>query len=155
MSMRKPARPLPVMWVLSATLLFLALGGIGGGVLLVQDPTGGSLQMELALLTATPFVNYFLPGLILLFVFGFGSLALLYALWELPKVDFLAKLTSFTHEHWSWDFTVLLGVFLLVWLVVQVATMPAFSPIQPIMFFVALMLIILPLLPAMRRFYAR
>ncbi len=155
MSMRKPVRPLLVMWVLSVLLIFLALTGVGGGVLLLQDPTGASLQLEPEWLLNTPFVDYFVPGLILFFVFGVGSLVLLYALWELPKVDFLARLTKFTHEHWAWDFTVLLGVVLLVWLVAQIALLPALSPIQPVMLVVALALIVLPLLPAMRRFYAR
>lgn len=155
MSMRKPVRPLLVMWVLSIVLIFLALVAVGGGVLLIQDPTGAELQMETAWLVNTPFVDYFVPGLILFFVFGVGSLFLLYALWEMPRFAFFASLTRFTREYWAWDFTVLLGVVLLVWLVVQIAILPAMSPIQPVMLVVALALIVLPFLPGMRRFYAR
>jgi hypothetical protein len=153
--MRKPVRPLLVMWVLSLVLIFLALGTVGGGILLIQDPTGAVMQLEISWLVNTPFVNYFVPGLILLLLYGVGSLFLLYALWELPKFPLLTRLTRFTHEHWAWDFTVLLGVFLLVWLVVQFVVLPATSPIQPVMLVVALALIVLPLLPGMRRFYAR
>ena len=114
MSMRKPVRPLLVMWVLSIVLIFLALVAVGGGVLLIQDPTGAVLQMETAWLVNTPFVDYFVPGLILFFIFGVGSLFLLYAMWEMPRLAFLASLTRFTREYWAWDFTILLGVVLLV-----------------------------------------
>ena len=74
MSMRKPLRPLPVMWALSIVLIFLALVAVGGGVLLIQDPSGTELQLETAWLVNTPFVDYFVPGLILFFFFGVGSL---------------------------------------------------------------------------------
>jgi hypothetical protein len=143
------------MWLLSAILLFLAFGGIGGGVLLLEDPTGAALGLDAAWLANTPFSSYLIPGFILLLLFGLGSLAVLYALWEMPKVEVLARLTGFTHEHWAWDMTVLLGVILLGWLLYQFAFLPVQGAIQSIMLVVALALILLPMLPAMRRFYAR
>jgi hypothetical protein len=78
----------------------------------------------------------------------------LYSLWTRPQWDFLGRLTRFTGEHWAWDLVFSLGLILLVWLVFQVFTLPEVAPIQYVMFVVAAVLVALPLLPAMRRYFA-
>jgi hypothetical protein len=147
-------RPLLVMWVLTGCLLFISLMGLGGGLLMLQDPNGSPMGLSPALLANTPFNDYTLPGIWLLVVFGIGGFFVLYCLWQLPHVPFLTTLTRWTHEHWAWDLTVLFGVVLLVWLLVQVVMIQMVTPPQLILFVMALALIVLPLLTPMRRFYA-
>lgn len=55
-------------------LLLVGLLAIGGGWMLVKDPSGVSMQIDRELLNKTPFNNYLLPGVILLITVGFSSL---------------------------------------------------------------------------------
>ena len=57
-----------------ALLIFNGVGACFGGYLLVKDPTGQTLQMPVDQLQHSPFSDYFMPGLILLTVFGVGSM---------------------------------------------------------------------------------
>lgn len=57
-----------------ALLSFNAIGAIYGGSSLVLYPDGSDLHLDLAFLEHTPFLNYFIPGLILLLFNGVLSL---------------------------------------------------------------------------------
>lgn len=57
-----------------ALLIFNGVGACFGGYLLVKDPTGQTLQMPVDQLQHSPFSDYFIPGMILLTVFGVGSM---------------------------------------------------------------------------------
>lgn len=72
--------------LLIGLIVFQALGAIGGGVGLIQDPVE-NIGMPVSLLEGTPFDDYLIPGLILLVVVllgylpGFGiALQIVYAL---------------------------------------------------------------------------
>ena len=153
MRTRKPQRPTLLLLALSAVLIFVALMGFIGGALFVSDPSGAGMGMTLAALENTLFVDFFIPGLLLMLLYGIGGLVVLYAIWIKPRVPFLSQLTGFTREHWAWDLTLLLGVGLLIWLIYQLFTLPEIAPIQYLMLVIAAVIIALPLLPAMRRYY--
>jgi hypothetical protein len=153
MIQEQPRRPLIVLLLLSLCLLFLAFLALPSGVQLLQDPSGGLMQMPAGYLQYTPFADYTLPGLWLVAIYGVGSLLILLALWMRPQSEILARLTRWTHEYWGWNLAVLLGVILLVWLTVQVIVFPAVPPIQAVLYVVAFLMIALPLLPPMRRYY--
>lgn len=155
MSMRKPRRPVTFLLILSACLIFLSLMGWMGGVMMIQDPSGSLLGMQLSWLETTPFQNYLLPGVWLLVVYGLGSILILYGLWVRPDWGWLNALTGWTHEHWAWDFSLLLGLVLMIWVAVQIILIPMTNPIQVVTFAVGLVLTGLPLLPEMRRYYAQ
>jgi hypothetical protein len=146
-------RPLIPLLVLSVCLLFLGINGLIGGYLMLSDPNGAPMGMSISVLERTPFQNFFIPGLWLLVVWGCGSLVILAGLWLRPKFSVLELVLFWTHEHWAWGLSVLLGLALLVWLTVQVFTLPAMAPIQYILYGLALFLIAIPLLPNMRRYY--
>ncbi|MEJ2079167.1 MAG: hypothetical protein P8Z74_14325, partial [Acidobacteriota bacterium] len=55
--------------------LLVGLGAVPAGLGLVMDPSGASLRFRLEWLEGTPFSNFLIPGLILMIVNGFGSLA--------------------------------------------------------------------------------
>jgi hypothetical protein len=61
-------RPI-ALWILVFWLAFLSLGGLYGGIAMLLDPSGGSLQMT-EVLSLLPVPNYVMPGLFLLFIMG-------------------------------------------------------------------------------------
>ena len=54
-------------------LLFLSLNAIGGGLFLITDPSGETIQIPVEFLHGTPFNDYLIPGIILLFANGILS----------------------------------------------------------------------------------
>jgi hypothetical protein len=93
-------------YLLMALLLFQGLSGIAGGIGLVGDPSGDSLQISLSLLEGTPFNDYLIPGLILLVVLGIAPLIVLYGLWK--------------QRYWGWLGSLAIGVGLIIWIGVQI-----------------------------------
>lgn len=78
------------LWLLVFFLLFLALGGLYGGIAMLADPTGSALQMT-EILSLLPVPDYTLPGLFLLFVMGLVPLFLTYAL--LVRLNYIHRPT--------------------------------------------------------------
>lgn len=61
--------------IISALLLAITgAGAVYGGILLITDPTGWKLGLNTSILQHSPFTDFFVPGVILLVVLGFGSL---------------------------------------------------------------------------------
>lgn len=56
-------------------LLLLGSAAIGGGWMLISDPSGYSMELPIELLSQTPFDNYLVPGILLLVAIGFLSIA--------------------------------------------------------------------------------
>lgn len=148
-------RPLLSLLFLSLCLLFLGINGLLGGYTMLSNSTGDAFGMPLSVLERTPFQNWFVPGLVLLLLWGLGSFVVLTSLWTRPRLSLLSWLSNLTHEHWAWASSILLGLALLVWLTVQVFTLPAIAPIQVFLYGLALVLIIVPLLPGMRQYYSQ
>lgn len=89
--------------------IFIGIGAVPVGFMLIVDPTGASLGFPLEWLADTLFKNYLVPGIFLFSVNGIGSLtgAFLTFRWHT-----LASLAA-----------VGLGAFLVAWIVVQVITL--------------------------------
>lgn len=153
MTTRHIHRPFIPLLALTLCLLFLSINGVIGGVLMLSDPNGAPMGMPVSVLEYTPFQNFFLPGLWLIFIWGVGGLVALIGLWLRPEWLNFSILKRLTHEHWGWTLSVILGLALLVWLTVQVFTLPSLAPIQFILYGLAVLLIGLPLLPQMRQYY--
>jgi hypothetical protein len=120
---------------------------------MLGDPSGNPLGMPVSDLEATPFQSYLIPGLILIFVWGCGSLLILASLWSRPQFALLDGFSHRVHEHWAWGLTVLLGIALIIWITVQVFKLPAVAPIQYIMYCLSILITGIPLLPQMRQYY--
>jgi hypothetical protein len=97
-------------WIGVALEIVTAAGAIPVGLMFLDDPTGRALQLTPGWIEATPFGSYFIPGLYLLAVNGFGMLA-------------LAVLT--VRRHWlaPW-LTGALGVGMIIWITVQIVSLP-------------------------------
>jgi len=65
----KTRRPFAIN-VLLFLLLFLSLGALFGGGVLIIDPSGDLFQMPVIILQNSPFNNFLIPGLFLFIVLG-------------------------------------------------------------------------------------
>ncbi|MBN1157931.1 MAG: hypothetical protein JXA61_01005 [Bacteroidales bacterium] len=54
--------------------LFIALGALGAGFLMMVNPDGSKIQMPLGMLEDSPFKDFLIPGIILFTVNGLGNL---------------------------------------------------------------------------------
>jgi hypothetical protein len=86
--------------------LFIGLGAVGGGLVLILDPSGSNLGIPLEELKRTPFSTYLVPGIVLLVVNGLGSL--------------IGAAASFTRHRYAGETAMALGVFLVAWIMLQV-----------------------------------
>ncbi|MCD2259604.1 hypothetical protein [Psychroserpens luteolus] len=100
-------------------LIFLGIGAIYGGSLLVVSPSGEALGLPLSLLETSPFSNFLIPGIILLLLLGIAPLLLVIALVKKPSSRFAQWCNCFKDMHWSWSFTIYLAFALMIWIQVQ------------------------------------
>jgi hypothetical protein len=85
----------------------LAIGALGGGLVLMLAPRGEIMPLPLSALAGSPFDTYFMPGLILFGVLGLGPLIAARLAWLRHP---LAPIAAF-----------FVGAGLLVWVAVEVA----------------------------------
>lgn len=105
MSRDERARPASV-YALLASLLIQGLSGVGGGVALVADPSGGIIGLPISWLRASPLESYLVPGVFLFFALGVLPLVVVYTVWiRLP---------------WAWFASALVGLALIVWILVEI-----------------------------------
>jgi hypothetical protein len=134
-------------------LAVLGIGAIGGGLAMIFG-VGGESMMPDEYLEALPLVdNWVVPGLVLLIVFGFGSLILLYGVWRRPRWSWLDWLERATGHHWSWFGTILLGVGHMIWITLELVSIPL-SILMPIFGAVGLALALLPFLTSVKEYLA-
>ena len=91
---------------LGALQALIGLGAIGGGLLLVVDPSGSALGVPASLLEGSIFPNFLIPGIFLMVVNGFGSV--------------IGAIFSFTKRQYTQGIAIVLGVILVSWIVIQV-----------------------------------
>ena len=85
----------------------LSIGALGGGLILMLAPRGEILPLPLSALAGSPFDTYFVPGLILFGVLGFGPLIAARLAWLRHP---LAPTSAFV-----------VGAGLLIWVSVEIA----------------------------------
>jgi hypothetical protein len=141
------------LWLLVFSLLFLALGGLIGGIGMLLDASGRLLGMD-DVLPLLPVADYTLPGLFLLWVMGVVPLLLSYGLLARPDWAWAQALSRWSGHHWAWIGTLALGMLLVIWLVVQGLLIGFSWPIQYVTAVNGLLIIVLALAPEVRRAYA-
>ena len=98
---------------LGALQAFISLGALGGGFMLVRDPSGSALGIPLSLLEGSPFSDFLIPGIFLLAVNGAGSM--------------IGAGFSFTRRRYAQEIAIILGAILVAWIVIQVIIIRSFS----------------------------
>ena len=150
---RAPAERRPAaLWPLLVLMGVLSLGGFVGGVSFMTDPTGARLGAKLSWLDETPVHDFLLPGLFLLGVYGVGTLILMAGLiWRFPPGR-IRRLDGWLGHDWSWAGTMLVGAVLIAWILYEFTIFSERIALQPILIGVGTLMIVIPLLPSMRRY---
>jgi hypothetical protein len=97
---------------LGAIQAFIGLGALGGGFMLVRDPSGSTLELPMSLLEGSPFPDFIIPGMFLFAVNGVGSM--------------IGAGLSFTRRRYAQEIAIVLGVILVAWIVIQVVIISSF-----------------------------
>ncbi|MGX6444319.1 hypothetical protein ACWM35_14015 [Neobacillus sp. K501] len=87
-------------------LSLVSLGAVVGGIMLIVEPTGKTLDLSLKLLAESPFSDYLLPGIMLLAVFGVLGMG--------------AAFLVFKNHRFAGMATILLGAALVIWISAEV-----------------------------------
>jgi hypothetical protein len=154
MNTKRSKRPL-ALWLLMFLLLFQGISAIPSGLMLVLDPTGGLMQMPLAMLQGTPFPNFLIPGLILGIVLGLGAFFVLACLFTLPDWRWAQRLNPVRGQHWTWSASAAFGLALMIWITVQVLMVGLGAWLQPFYFGIGLAILLLTVLSPVRGYLRR
>lgn len=92
--------------VLGAIQVFIGIGAIGGGFMLVKDASGNALGVPMSFIEGSPFRDFLIPGIFLLAVNGVGSM--------------IGACFSFTKRQYAQEIAIALGAILVSWIVIQV-----------------------------------
>ncbi|MGM9988139.1 MAG: hypothetical protein ACI35O_13055 [Bacillaceae bacterium] len=86
--------------------VLIGLGAVPAGFILMVDPSGQSLGLDIAYLDSLLFTNYFLPGLALFLFMGIGNLVCAYF--------------TFQDSEYCGMASIILGVLLIMYMFVQI-----------------------------------
>ena len=94
-----------IKYIAIGLLVFIGMSALGGGLMLIMDPTGNSMEFTLDLLSSTPFNDYSIPGILLFSFIGLMSLT----------VAWIVK------NQWNYAYNLLIiqGLIIIIWLTVQ------------------------------------
>jgi hypothetical protein len=93
------------LWALVGLLVVLGVRGTLGGLQFVIDPSGDIVGLSTDALAGSPFADYLLPGLVLLFVLGL--------------VPLLVAGGLLGGRRWAWTGAVGVAVTLAIWVLVE------------------------------------
>ena len=148
----KTKRPFPVN-VLLFLLLFLSLGALFGGAMLVLDPSGGLLQIPVTILENSPFNNFLIPGLILFTILGVFPALISVSLLKQPQLTWVNVLNVYSDMYWAWTFTLYIGFALIIWISVQTLIINFVLFVHTGYIFLGLSIVCIALLPSVRQHY--
>jgi hypothetical protein len=111
-------------YILLAIQILVAIAAIPAGILFLIDPTGHKNGISSAILANSPFIDFFIPGLILFLFIGMGS--------------FSGTVITILRKEVSGFIGIVIGIILMVWIVLQVYWIGYSSFLQPLFFFLGL-----------------
>ncbi len=123
-------------YILIALLVLLGLGGLGGGAVMLADPTGAEMGLSLAMLENLPIADFTLPGLFLIGVMGVAPLVIAFGLWR--------------RMPWAWAAALIQGIVLILWIGLQILLWGAPMPIQVLYLAWGAVIVALCLVPGLR-----
>ncbi len=149
-SSRRPG----ILWPLVAAMAFLSLGGLTGGLAMITDPTGTSIGADPGWLRHTPVSDFLLPGLFILVVYGCAVAACIVGLIWRIEPGRLRRVDARLAHTWAWVGTIAIGAVLVLWIAFELVIMSDVIWLQPALVCVGLLMIGVPSVPSMRRWYA-
>jgi hypothetical protein len=117
-------------YLLGALQVFIGLTAIAGGFRLVSNPNGIP-DFPIEWLTNSPFTNYFIPGLVLLIIIGFGNI--------------LAGIVTFLRKAYTGSIAAVLGPFLIFYMAIEIWFIGLHNFLQPLYFILGVIEFILGL----------
>lgn len=142
--------------ILLIVLGFLALGAIGGGIVLIISPSGELIGLPITEFKNIPFKSFLIPGIILFSVLGILPSMLIIALVKKPEYRFAEQLNIFKDMHWSWSFTIYVAFVLIGWIHIQLIFLQGgVHWLHTFYLFYAIIIISVALLPPIRYFYQK
>lgn len=123
--------------LLASLQVFIGLGAVGGGFMLILDPSGAAMGIPVSLLEGSIFRDYFIPGLFLFVVNGLGSLA--------------GAVLTFVKNRSAGPVAIALGLILTAWIVIQVAIIRSFHWLHGLYFVLGVVEALLGVLLTRRR----
>ena len=135
---------------------FLALGALGGGIVLIISPDGELLGLPLSEFKNIPFASYTIPGIILFSTLGVIPSLLIIALLKKPESKIADQINIFKDMHWSWTYSIYIAFTLIGWIHIELIFLQgAVHWLQTFYMFYAILIIIIALLPRMRCLYKK
>lgn len=138
------------LYVLLALLIFLGMGGLYGGTAMLIEPSGALLGMDVSYLESVPVNDYLIPGLILVTIFGIAPLFTAYGAWARPKWAWLQRLNPWRDLHWSWAWTRVIAIALILFIGLEFLMWGNESPLQVILLAVGVALLLMGGYPSVR-----
>ncbi|MDD5088794.1 MAG: hypothetical protein PHI18_08355 [bacterium] len=148
---KRDQRPL-ALWILIVLIAFNSLSGLWGGIAFLIDPTGGLMNFPQETCDRFPLPNFLIPGIFLLLVYGIGGAVTILGLLRLPDRHLSVKSGWWRSRHWSWFFSLALGIILIVWIVAQIMIIGGPMPIQIVYGTIGIYISGCALLPRVRRY---
>lgn len=148
-SRRRP----PSVWLLYILHAFLGLGAIGGGLMLIIDPSGEMMGMPLSMMERVQFSSFLIPGLLLLFFFGMLPMLVLYGLFKKPYWKLADRLNPFKEMHNAWALSLYIGFGQIIWIMVQTYILNRVSMVHVFYMSLGLLIQIVTLLPSVQRYF--
>jgi hypothetical protein len=149
-------KPITAKKLLIFLLLFLGVGALGGGALLIILPTGKLLGgLPLSILDHSPFNDFLIPGIILFLVLGLFPCLLAVALLKKPANKFAEFFNFFKDMYWGWSYSIYVAFALIIWIQVETIYVRGTSWLQTFYMLYAIPLIFVALMPQIRTLYKK
>jgi hypothetical protein len=142
-----------VVYILFILMFFQSVSGIAGGLVLVIGPDGTILHMPLSSLAGSPFHDFLIPGLCLLVLLGLIPGMTAWGLFRKPKSRWFGFFNIYTNRHWSWAYSLYVGLMLIFWMDIEVMVVGYGSLLQAVYGILGLLIVSLTLLPRVMKHY--
>jgi len=107
---------------------FNGISGLLGGYMLINDPSGKTLDLHIEWLHGTPFNNFLIPGIVLFTLNGLGNI-----------IGFILTLY---HKKIGSVMAITFGAILMIWIISQISWIGYKNYLQPLYFSTGLLQIV-------------
>ncbi|MCM3042887.1 hypothetical protein M3201_24825 [Paenibacillus motobuensis] len=142
-------------WLLIGLHLFLGIGAVFGGAVLVIEPSGSLLGMPTDIMEIELFPDYLIPGIILLVFMGIFPLIVAWGLITRRECKWAERLNVFKKSHWSWAYSLYISIILIIWISVETYILNAVALVHLFYIGLGLAIQIVTVLPQVNESYLK